>query len=76
MNVGADEYGHRIRPRNTRVLVPPASHHDRHIETEHKRQWNLATVFRTVFGNGDELPANRKTYMDEKSPAPEQRRFP
>lgn len=40
VDVGADEDGDGVGPGDAHVLVPPALHHDAHVEPQHERQWD------------------------------------
>ncbi|KAJ8873601.1 hypothetical protein PR048_024419 [Dryococelus australis] len=56
--VGADEDCDGVGPRDADILVPPALHHDRHIETQHERQRDQVIKGFTVLHYGMKNPEN------------------
>lgn len=59
LNIGTDKHGDWVRPWNRFVLIPPSSHHDGHIETQHEGNRYQIPIFLAISYNL--LENSRKT---------------
>jgi len=60
VNVGGDEHGHVIGPRNVAELGPVAGHHKVHVEAENEGDRNQSVAYLAVLDDHLEYPQHTK----------------